>query len=143
MPDEWRAELKPRAGSAAEALIDAFSNHPVMSVHEIDAATAATSTSQAYRVIDQLVASGFLEEITGRKRDRVWAAAEVIAELDDLDRRIQNAMSERKRRLRMGAAFRLDRSAPSLNDRWAHDPHRRSPSLGGGVSRCRRLASEP
>lgn len=94
MPDEWRAELKPRAGSAAEALIDAFYNHPVMSANEIDAATAATSTSQAYRVIDQLVAADFLEEITGRKRDRVWAAAEVIAELDDLDRRIQDAMSE-------------------------------------------------
>jgi len=92
MPDDWRAELKPRAGSAAEVLIDVFHDHPVMSVHEIDAATAGTSTSQAYRVIDRLVAAGFLEEITGRKKDRVWAAAEVIAELDELDRRIQDAM---------------------------------------------------
>lgn len=93
MPDEWRAELKPRAGSAAEILIDAFHDHPVMSVHEIAAATAGTTTSQAYRVVDRLVDAGFLEEVTGRKKDRVWAASEVLAELDDLDRRIQDAMN--------------------------------------------------
>src|SRR5690606_13139209 len=92
MPEEWRAELTPRAGSAAEALTDAFYDHPVMSVHEIDQVTATTTTSQAYRVIDRLVHAGFLEEITGRKKDRVWAASEVLAELDDLDRRIQDAM---------------------------------------------------
>lgn len=34
-----------------------------MSAHEIDAAMQGTSTSQAYRVIDQLVDAGFLEEI--------------------------------------------------------------------------------
>jgi Fic family protein len=92
MPDEWRAELKPRAGSVAEILIDAFHDHPVMSVREVDAAARRTSTSQAYRVIDALVEAGFLEEITGRKKDRVWAASDVLAELDDLDRRIQGAM---------------------------------------------------
>lgn len=92
MPDEWRAELKPRAGSVADVLIDAFYNHPVMSAQEIDAAAAATSTSQVYRVVDQLVDAGILMEITGRKKDRVWAALEVIAELDELDRRIRDAM---------------------------------------------------
>ncbi|MGK0716500.1 Fic family protein [Leucobacter sp. W1153] len=92
MPEEWRQDLKPRAGSVAETLIDAFFNHPVMSVHEIDTATSGTSTSQAYRVIDRLVDAGFLEEITGRKKDRVWAASEVLAELDDLDHRIQRVM---------------------------------------------------
>ncbi len=92
MPAEWRMELKPRAGSVAELLIDAFYDHPVMSVREIDAATAGSTTSQAYRVIDRLVDAGFIEEITGRKKNRVWAASEVIAELDDLDRRIQYAM---------------------------------------------------
>ena len=43
-------------------------------------------------MIDQLEKAGFIEEITGRKKDRVWAAAEVMAELDDLDRRIQQDM---------------------------------------------------
>jgi len=92
MPDEWRDEPHPRPGSVADVLIDAFYHHPVMSVQEIDAATRGTSTSQAYRVVDQFVTAGLIEEITGRKKDRVWAAADVIAELDDLDRRIQDAM---------------------------------------------------
>lgn len=93
MPDEWRAEIKPRSGSIAETLIDAFYEHPVMSVHEIHAVASGATRSQAYRVIDRLVDAGFLEEITGRKKDRVWAASEVLAELDDLDRRIQDAMN--------------------------------------------------
>ena len=93
MPDEWRADLKPRAGSLSEALIDAFTDHPVMSVHEIDAVTSDTTRSQAYRVIDRLVDAGFLEEITGRKRDRIWAASEVLAALADLGCRIQDDMN--------------------------------------------------
>jgi hypothetical protein len=36
--------------------------------------------------------AGFIEEITGRKKDHVWAASDVMAELDNLDRRIQAAM---------------------------------------------------
>lgn len=92
MPLEWREELKPRAGSIAETLIDAYNDHPVMSVNEIDSVASDTTRSQAYRVIDRLVDAGFLEEITGRKKNRVWAASEMLAELDDLDRRIQEAM---------------------------------------------------
>lgn len=91
MPDEWVAELKPRAGSAAAALITAFYDHPVMGSDEIEARSGSVA-SQAYRAIDQLVDAGFIQEVTGRKKDRVWAAAEVMAELDDLDRRIQTAM---------------------------------------------------
>lgn len=98
VPDEWRAELEPHAGSSAEILTVAFYDHPVMSMHEIGAATSGTTTRQTYRVIDQLVGAGFLEEITGRKKDRVWAASEVLAELDDLDRRIQEAMKAEQRR---------------------------------------------
>lgn len=93
IPDAWAAELKPRAGSAAAALIGAFSDHPVMSVDEIETAVGS-ATSQAYRAIDQLVDADLIEEITGRKRNRVWAASEVMAELDDLDRRIQEAMKQ-------------------------------------------------
>ncbi len=38
-----------------------------------------------------------IEEITGRKKDRVWVASEVMAELDDLDRRIQASMHAESR----------------------------------------------
>lgn len=90
MPGQWAAELKPRAGSAAATVIQSFYDHPVMRAEEIEAVSG--STAAAYRAISQLVDVGFIEEITGRKKDRVWAASEVMAELDDLDRRIQAAM---------------------------------------------------
>ncbi|MFS0892940.1 Fic family protein [Microbacterium sp. 179-I 3D3 NHS] len=91
LPQEWAGELRPRRGSALAALIPAFYDHPVMSSREIEA-YSGTSAQQAYRAIDQLAEHGFIEEITGRKRDRVWVASELLAELDDLDRRIQAAM---------------------------------------------------
>lgn len=91
LPAVWTAELRPRAGSAAAALITAFYDHPVMTTAEIEG-YAGGSPQQAYRAIDKLAAAGFIEELTGRKRDRVWAASELLAELDDLDRRIQAAM---------------------------------------------------
>lgn len=92
MPEEWAAELRPRSGSAAEALIPAFYDHPVMAATEIEQ-RSGSSVQQTYRAITQLVDAGFIQEITGRKRDRVWVAAELLAELDDLDRRIQAEMS--------------------------------------------------
>lgn len=95
MPAEWAAELRPRAGSAAASLIPAFYDHPVMSAGEIEE-RAGASTQQTYRAIAQLVEAGFIQEITGRKRDRVWVAAELLAELDDLDRRIQAEMRSRR-----------------------------------------------
>lgn len=91
MPDEWAAELRPRAGSAAAALIHAFYDHPVMSADEIETRSGSVA-SQAYRALDRLTRAGFIEEITGRKKNRVWAASEALAELDELDRRIQAAM---------------------------------------------------
>lgn len=92
LPDEWMDELRPRNGSAAAALIPAFYDHPVMTAAEIEA-RSGSSLQAAYLAIEQLAAAGFIQEITGRKRDRVWVASELLAELDDLDRRIQVAMT--------------------------------------------------
>lgn len=61
------------------------------------AQAAFGSTAAAYRAIDRLTSAGVIEEITGRKKDRVWVASEVMAELDDLDRRIQAAMHAESR----------------------------------------------
>lgn len=91
IPDAWTAELHPRARSAAATLIHAFYDHPVMGAEEVEA-RAGTVASQAYRAIDRLVEAGYIEEITGRKKNRVWVASEPLAELDDLDHRIQTAM---------------------------------------------------
>lgn len=91
IPGEWTEAIQPRAGSAAAALIPAFFDHPVMNADDVLACTGGVE-SRAYRAIDKLVAQGLITELTGRKRDRVWAASEVLAELDDLDRRIQREM---------------------------------------------------
>lgn len=66
-------------------MIPAFYDHPVMAAAEIER-RSGSSEQQAYRAIDRLEAAGLIQEITGRKRDRVWVAAELLAELDDLDR---------------------------------------------------------
>lgn len=92
LPEEWANELRPRAGSAAATLISAFYDHPVMAAAEIEQRSGA-SEQQAYKAIIRLEEAGFVQEITGRKRDRVWVAAELLAELDELDRRIQAEMS--------------------------------------------------
>lgn len=91
LPGAWRDELRPRAGSAVDQLIDGFSEHPVMGVEDIEGRTEG-SAAQLYRAIDALVEAGVIDEITGRRRNRVWAASEVLAELDELDRRIRLAM---------------------------------------------------
>lgn len=92
LPEEWAAELRPRADSAVASLIPAFYDHPVMAAAEIEQ-RSGSSEQQAYKAIVRLAEAGFIQEITGRKRDRVWAAAELLAELDDLDRRIQAEMA--------------------------------------------------
>lgn len=92
VPEHWVAELQPRRGSAVGTLLPAFFDHPVMSADEIERHSGA-KTVQTYAAIDRLVEAGVIREITGRKRDRVWMAAELLAELDDLGRRIQRAMA--------------------------------------------------
>ena len=91
LPTEWREVVKPRAGSALEILIDNLLEQPVLS---IDDATKITGTSaqSVYTAMDRLTEDGIVKEITGRARDRVWAASEVMAELDDLASRIAGAV---------------------------------------------------
>lgn len=91
LPSRWRTETGVRAGSAAARLLDAFCDHPVIGADQLEQFASASST-RAYEAVDRLVAAAVVEEITGRKRDRVWAATDLIAELDDLDARIQSHM---------------------------------------------------
>jgi len=62
-----------------------------MTAGEVEQRVGA-SEQQVYKAITQFVDAGLIQEITGRKRDRVWATSELLAELDDLDRRIQAEM---------------------------------------------------
>ncbi|WP_247597193.1 Fic family protein [Leifsonia sp. PS1209] len=91
LPDEWHAEMDTRRGSAIFNLIPAFFDHPVMTSEDAER-LSGSGESQTFKALDRLAGAGIIREITGRKRGRVWVAADLIAELDDLDRRIQAAM---------------------------------------------------
>ena len=92
LPGEWKKLLPGRKSPVAERIIHALLDEPVMSADEIIAASG-WPTSAAYNAIDRLTDVGIITEITGRKRDRVWAAADALGELEELDRRIQAAMT--------------------------------------------------
>ena len=91
LPEEWAAQVKARRGSAAATLLPVFYDHPVMTAAEVEA-HAGANTSAVYTAIARLEDAAVIREITGRKRGRVWVANDLLAELDDLDRRIQAAM---------------------------------------------------
>jgi Fic family protein len=91
LPAEWMDDVKPRKGSAIARLLPVFFDHPVMNAEDVERHSGA-KTVQTYAAIDRLVKAGVIREITGRKRDRVWVASDLLAELDELDRRIQAAM---------------------------------------------------
>lgn len=92
LPAEWRRQLSGRTRPAAVRILDALLDEPVMNADELVAASGA-STAAAYLAIDRLTVAGILTEITGRKRDRVWTATDALGELEELDRRIQAAMT--------------------------------------------------
>ncbi|MFD6219023.1 hypothetical protein [Nocardia asteroides] len=45
----------------------------------------ATTDSATYRAIERLVDAGILEVVSDSKRNRIWAATDVFAELGALD----------------------------------------------------------
>jgi len=96
LPDEWRVAVKPRRGSAAAALLSAFAEHPAMGAAELERHCGA-GRARAYQAVERLVSAGVIHEVTGRKRGRVWAATDLLAASDDLDRRIHVAMGGGRR----------------------------------------------
>jgi Fic family protein len=92
-PGEWVSRVQARADSAAAKLIPAFFSNPVMSASEVESLVPA-STPQIYNAIQRLEEADVIHEITGRQRDKVWVATDVLDELDDLDLRIRNAFDD-------------------------------------------------
>ena len=60
---------------------------PVLAIDDVGALTGTTPRG-AYDAIAKLEEHSVLREMTKRKRDRLWAAADVFVILDDLERRI-------------------------------------------------------
>lgn len=93
-PQQWIEQADVRRGSTAAALIPAFFDDPVMSIADVER-TAGPVSPKLYAALTRLEEAGIIQEITGRKRDRVWAASDLMVELEDLDIRIAAAMKQR------------------------------------------------
>ena len=87
LPEHWRASVKLRKGSAADRLLDRVLGTPVLT-DKSAAAVAGSPVRRIYAALDRLTESEILTEITGRARDRVWVASDVLDELDRLEERI-------------------------------------------------------
>ncbi|MFI8565557.1 Fic family protein [Rhodococcus sp. NPDC078407] len=83
LPEYWRAIARPRANSADAAIIDALLDTPILNA---DTASRITGTTDAstYRALARLTEAGLLEVLTASKRNQIWAATAVLAELDAL-----------------------------------------------------------
>ena len=90
-PQQWTHEADVRRGSTAARLIPAFFDNPVMSIADVERIAGPVSP-KLYSAIASLEKAGIIQEMTGRKRDRVWAASDLMSELDDLDGRIAASM---------------------------------------------------
>ncbi len=83
LPQRWRDIARPRANSADETLLISLLDTPILNA---DTAQRITGTTEAstYRALARLTAAGILELLSESKRNRIWAAADVLAELDAL-----------------------------------------------------------
>lgn len=92
LPAQWREMAgQPRQGSAMTAVLASLPGHPIVTAEELIALTGS-SRSSVFDAVSRLVEAGILRPLTDRKRDQVWAAADILAELDDLDHRIAAQM---------------------------------------------------
>lgn len=82
-PNFWRAIARPRANSADAKIIDALLDTPILNADTASQVTGTTGAS-TYRALARLTEAGVLELLTASKRNQIWAATAVLAELDAL-----------------------------------------------------------
>lgn len=87
LPEQWREQVRPRRGSAAETLIDNLMANSILDITRAESVTGA-SRPRTYQAIDRLHEAGVLDEMTGGGRNRIWVASDVMTELRSLEERI-------------------------------------------------------
>ena len=92
LPTAWLNAARPRAGSAAERIINLLVMHPVLNAEQAERLLGA-STQSVYEAMDALERAGVVHELTNRQRNKVWGATAVLAELESLNLRIAHAVS--------------------------------------------------
>ena len=93
LPDHWRQVAKPRSNSADEKIIDALLDTPILNADTAQQITGTTDAS-TYRALGRLTAAGVLEVLSESSRNRIWAATNVLAELDALSTTIGKRTTE-------------------------------------------------
>ncbi|OOL32424.1 filamentation induced by cAMP protein fic [Rhodococcus rhodochrous] len=93
LPGRWREAARPRSNSADEKIIDALLDTPIFSADTAQQITGTTDAS-TYRALARLVAAGVLEVLSESKRNQIWAATDVLAELDALSTTIGKRSTE-------------------------------------------------
>ena len=83
LPGRWRDTALPRAHSGDEALLDRLLENPVLNADTAQQLTGTTEGS-TYAALNRLTDAGVLEVLSQNKRNRIWAATDVLAELDAL-----------------------------------------------------------
>jgi Fic family protein len=77
----WNERITVRRGAAAHRLADLLVRQPVVDspLVQRELRVAATNANTA---IDHLVEKGILHKVSGKYRNRKWAASDVLGELD-------------------------------------------------------------
>ncbi|MVU82285.1 Fic family protein [Nocardia sp. ET3-3] len=83
LPSRWRDIARPRAKSADEALLAALLETPILNADTAQQ-IAGTTAASTYRALGKLTDAGILELLSESKRNQIWAATDVLAELDAL-----------------------------------------------------------
>ena len=89
LPGQWIEMAKPRRGSADEKIIPWLLERPVFEAHSA-AYAAGVAEGSIYGALDRLAAAGVITQVGQSKRHRAWVAAEVLDEVDRLNRRLTN-----------------------------------------------------
>jgi len=85
LKQEWLDRAgDPRNGSATRLLVDGLAAHPVVSVESVQQLLPVRGEA-ARTAILRLEEAGVLRQVTIGKRNRAWAAIEVLDLLDDFD----------------------------------------------------------
>ncbi|WP_405135736.1 Fic family protein [Nocardia sp. NBC_01388] len=83
LPSRWRDIARPRTNSADETLLAALLETPILNADTAQH-IAGTTEASTYRALGRLTDAGILELLSDSKRNRIWAATDVLAELDAL-----------------------------------------------------------
>ncbi|MCS5488128.1 MULTISPECIES: Fic family protein [Curtobacterium] len=89
----WREQAGPRAGSAAERILQVLLSLPVFTVEQLVDELGDVPERSVYRGVQALEEARVVEAVTERVRGRAYAAMDVLDEFEDLDARIRERIT--------------------------------------------------